>query len=103
MFIGKRKNKKVFFFNYICLGSIIFVSKKTNTTTQGWRVTDLYARVDLMLVNQTYQLTLLSPVDLDVADVRECYITRFIELKINMGWGVGKISRPGAGSSSFEL
>ena len=26
-----------------------------------------------MLVNQTYQLTLLSSVDLDVADVRECY------------------------------
>ena len=73
--------KKKFIFNYVCLatlkfcllGSIIFVSKKTNTTTQEWNVSDPNPRVALMLVNQTYQLTLLSSVDLDVPDVRECY------------------------------
>ena len=73
--------KKSLFFNNVCLatlkfclvGSIIFLSKKTNTTTQEWRVTEVNPRVALMLVNQTYQLTLLSAVDLDVPDVRECY------------------------------
>ncbi|XP_078334091.1 uncharacterized protein LOC111112535 [Crassostrea virginica] len=51
-------------------GSVIFVSNETNSTKQEWNVSDPNPRVALILVNQTYQLTLLSFMDLDVADVQ---------------------------------
>lgn len=49
-------------------GSIIFESNETNSTNQDWSIAT-NPRVGLTLVNQTYQITLLTAVDLDVTDV----------------------------------
>ncbi|XP_065941826.1 uncharacterized protein [Magallana gigas] len=47
-------------------GSVIFVSSETNSQTKEWFVTSIEPRVALTFVKQTYQLVLLSEVDLDV-------------------------------------
>lgn len=52
----------------LCTGSIIFVSNETNATKQDWKIVSS-TRVGLTFVNQTYQITLLSAIDLDVANV----------------------------------
>lgn len=47
-------------------GSVIFVSSETNSQTKEWFVTSIEPRVALTFVKQTYQVVLLSEVDLDV-------------------------------------
>lgn len=47
-------------------GSVIFVSSETKSQTKEWFVTSIEPRVALTFVKQTYQVVLLSEVDLDV-------------------------------------
>lgn len=54
---------------FVIKGSIIFVSNETSSTYQGWYIATS-TRVELTFVKQTYQIALLSAVDLDMADVR---------------------------------
>lgn len=54
---------------FLIKGSIIFVSNETSSTYQDWRI-DTSTRVELTFVKQTYQIALLSGVDLDVTNVR---------------------------------
>lgn len=48
-------------------GSIIFESNKINSTKQEWRISN-NDRVALTFVKQTYQIRLLTVVDLDVTN-----------------------------------
>lgn len=54
---------------FLIQGSIIFVSNETSSTYQSW-YSATSTRVELTFVKQTYQIALLSAVDLDMADVR---------------------------------
>eukprot|EP00105_Crassostrea_gigas_P038624 XP_019922772.1 PREDICTED: uncharacterized protein LOC105328197 isoform X3 [Crassostrea gigas] len=47
-------------------GSVIFVSSETKSQTKEWFLTSIEPRVALTCVKQTYQVVLLSEVDLDV-------------------------------------
>lgn len=48
-------------------GSIVFVSNETNSTKQDW-IMSTNTRVELLFVNQTYQIILLTAVELDVTN-----------------------------------
>lgn len=61
---------KVYFDETSSAGSIIFVSNETSSTNQDWRI-DTSTRVELTFVKQTYQIALLSGVDLDVTNPRD--------------------------------
>lgn len=58
------------------IGSVIFVSSETNSQTKEWFVTSIEPRVALTFVKQTYQVVLLSEVDLDVPNVRYHFETQ---------------------------
>uniref|UniRef100_K1QT07 Cadherin domain-containing protein n=1 Tax=Magallana gigas TaxID=29159 RepID=K1QT07_MAGGI len=53
-------------FTYDMEGSVIFVSSETKSQTKEWFLTSIEPRVALTCVKQTYQVVLLSEVDLDV-------------------------------------
>lgn len=63
--------------DFLIKGSIIFVSNETSSTYQSW-YSATSARVELTFVKQTYQIALLSAVDLDMADVRRTNITHLL-------------------------
>lgn len=62
---------------FLIQGSIIFVSNETSSTYQDWCI-DTSTRVELTFVKQTYQIALLSGMDLDVADVRRTKVTHLL-------------------------
>lgn len=62
---------------FVIKGSIIFESNKINSTKQEWRISR-NDRVALTFVKQTYQIRLLTVVDLDVTNERR---TRYLLLK----------------------
>lgn len=62
---------------FLIKGSIIFVSNETSSTYQDWCI-DTSTRVELTFVKQTYQIALLSGMDLDVADVRRTNVTHLL-------------------------
>lgn len=62
---------------FLIQGSIIFVSNETSSTYQDWCI-DTSTRVELTFVKQTYQIALLSGMDLDVADVRRTNVTHLL-------------------------
>lgn len=62
---------------FVIKGSIIFESNKINSTKQEWRISR-NDRVALTFVKQTYQIRLLTVVDLDVTNERT---SRYLLLK----------------------
>lgn len=68
---------------FLIIGSIIFESNKINSTKQEWRISS-NDRVALTFVKQTYQIRLLTVVDLDVTNVRRT--SRYLLLKIPISW-----------------
>lgn len=62
---------------FLIKGSIIFVSNETSSTYQDWRI-DTSTRVELTFVKQTYQIALLSGVDLDVTNVRRTNVIHLL-------------------------
>lgn len=62
---------------FLIKGSIIFVSNETSSTNQDWRI-DTSTRVELTFVKQTYQIALLSGVDLDVTNVRRTNVIHLL-------------------------
>lgn len=62
------------------IGSVIFVSSETKSQTKEWFVTSIEPRVALTFVKQTYQVVLLSEVDLDVPNVRYHFETQIYKL-----------------------
>lgn len=62
---------------FLIQGSIIFVSNEISSTYQDWCI-DTSTRVELTFVKQTYQIALLSGMDLDVADVRRTNVTHLL-------------------------
>lgn len=50
-------------------GAIILTGNETNSTTQKWSITEDNPRVSLDFINNTYQIGLIRPVDLDVANL----------------------------------
>lgn len=63
---------------FVIKGSIIFESNKINSTKQEWRISR-NDRVALTFVKQTYQIRLLTVVDLDVTNERRT--SRYLLLK----------------------
>lgn len=62
---------------FLIKGYIIFVSNETSSTYQDWRI-DTSTRVELTFVKQTYQIALLSGVDLDVTNVRRTNVIHLL-------------------------
>lgn len=63
---------------FVIKGSIIFEPNKINSTKQEWRISR-NDRVALTFVKQTYQIRLLTVVDLDVTNERRT--SRYLLLK----------------------
>ncbi|XP_062599941.1 uncharacterized protein LOC134261531, partial [Saccostrea cucullata] len=49
--------------------AIILTGNETNSTTQKWSITEDNPRVSLDFINNSYQIGLIRPVDLDVANL----------------------------------
>ncbi|XP_062620848.1 mucin-2-like [Saccostrea cucullata] len=52
-------------------GAIIFTGDETNHTTQKWSITESDPSVSLQFINNTYQIALIRPVDLDVSNLND--------------------------------